>query len=585
MRFSAEKSVLFGKPITIGSVVFATGLVAYLDYWKFITSFKNFDGSTSRLGFATPHALSGLWIGLLAVIVLTAAAALWTIPPLHRAAGRSPLHALALAGATAATFSLGALWLTGGRGLDVERIAGIGATLLVALLVTHEGLLLAASPRHATARQAAGDQGGGLAGIRAVLFLFMMAEELSRSFLPLYARDLGTTIPGLTDGMAMSLPIGLFMLLVTVFTPFAGAWTDRFGSRRTLLVGSLPAVAGFAGTAAAHGLVELLLWRGGCALGYAVMFIGAQGFIARHTAREGRARGMARFVAAVVVAGLCGAPIGGILADHLGPRATFAVSAVLALASAVAAWRLLPNEAPERAKRHATRWRDYGLPLANRRFAALLLFSSIPTKLMLTGYLFYLVPVTLHGFGESPAAIGRIMMAYGLTIVLLGPWVSRAADRTGRHALLCGIGGLVSGTGTLVVLQAPGPLAVLAGVAALGVAHAFNNATQLALVPELCRDESARIGGASVFAVYRLVERGGSVLGPPLAAALADRLGARMALGALGALSLVTGVAFCVTFLLTPASLTESSLTESSLDPNSGPRGRAARDLLGEEAP
>ena len=68
---------------------------------------------------------------------------------------------------------------------------------------------------------------------------------------------------------------------------------------------------------------------------------------------------------------------------------------------------------------------------------------------MLTGYLFYLVPVSLHAAGETPAGIGRLMMAYGLIIVLLGPWVSRAADRTGRHALFAGLGGLVGGAGTL----------------------------------------------------------------------------------------------------------------------------------------
>lgn len=98
----------------------------------------------------------------------------------------------------------------------------------------------------------------------------------------------------------MGLPIGLFMALIAVLTPFAGHWADRFGSRRTLLLGTLPAVAGFIGTATAGSMTELLMWRGACALGYAVMFIGAQGFVARHTPADRRARGMAQFVAAVI---------------------------------------------------------------------------------------------------------------------------------------------------------------------------------------------------------------------------------------------------------------------------------------------
>ncbi len=510
----------------------AAGLVAYLDYAKFASTFNK------------DHPTLAVQLVALAVLTATAAGLLaWRAPALLESAARGPLRGMALAGAAVGTVTLGALAAMGAEAVQVLA-ADAAVVALVVLLLAHEALRLLAARTSGTG---AGEGGESLAGIRAALFLFMLAEELSRSFLPLYVRELYTPLPGLSDTVAMGLPIALFMLLVAVFTPFAGAWADRFGSRRTLLLGTLPAVAGFAGTAAAQTLPELLLWRSACALGYAVMFIGAQGFIARHTRRQDRARGMAQFVVAVVVAGLCGAPIGGILADHLGPRAVFWVSAALALASALAARGLLPSEAPERAER-AVAWRDYALVLANRRFLALLLLSSVPTKVMLTGWLFYLVPVHLHDLGETPAAIGRTMMAYGLTIALLGPWLSRAADRSGRHALFAGTGGLVGGVGALAVLHSPGTAAVLAGVAALGLAHALNNATQLALVPEVARAECARIGRTSVFAIYRLLERGGAVLGPVIAAALADWFGAVAALGALGALSLLTSAAFCAVF-------------------------------------
>ncbi|HYD68605.1 MFS transporter [Azospirillum sp.] len=489
----------------------------------------------------------------------------WRAPSLVRAACRTPLRATALAAAPAAALSLGtaavfaaALGPAAGRDLAWD----VAVVLLASLLTVFEGmLLLTAAPEPQAGEPKPNEPKpnepkpniGGLAGIRFALFLFMLAEELSRSFLPLYVRGLYTPVPGLSEALVMGMPIALFMLLAAVFTPFAGAWADRFGTRRTLLLGTLPAVAGFAGTAAAQTLGELLLWRGACAFGYAIMFIGAQGFVACHSRRQERARGMAQFVAAVVAAGLCGAPIGGILADHVGPRATFAVSALLTLAAVAAVAALLPAEAPERAGQPAATLRDYRRLLANPRFRALLLFSSVPTKLLLTGGLFYLVPVTLHGLGETPSAIGRTMMAYGLGIVVLGPWVSRLADRTGRHALIAGLGGLAGGAGLMAVLLDPGAAAVLAGVAALGVAHALNNATQLTLVPDVCRAECARIGTTGVFAIYRLLERGGAVLGPLLAAALADRFGPPMALGALGAIGLGCAAAFCLVFVLTPA--------------------------------
>lgn len=476
----------------------------------------------------------------------------WLRPSFLRLAGATPLRGLTVVAAAMLAFCV--MTLPGLAGLmPADAVRGFfhdaAMLLVVCLLLVFEGLLLLA------ARQGERDAEPASAAVgrmRAALFLFMLAEELSRSFLPLYARELYTPVPGLSETLMMGLPIGLFMALVAVFTPFAGHWADRFGSRRTLLLGTLPAVAGFIGTAVAGSMVELLLWRGACALGYAVMFIGAQGFVARHTPADRRARGMAQFVAAVIVAGLCGAPLGGILADQFGYRATFAVSALLALAAA-AAVTFLPADRVERVQGHPFRMGDAAALLANPRFLALLLFSSVPTKLMLTGYLFYLVPVSLHAAGETPAGIGRLMMTYGLIVVLLGPWVSRMADRTGRHALFAGLGGLIGGAGTLAILQEQGVAGILIGIAALGVAHAFNNATQLALVPEVCRADCARMGDSSVFAVYRLLERGGSAIGPLLAAVLADRFGIQAALVALGALGMLCGTAFCAVFLLAPS--------------------------------
>nr|WP_255635469.1 MFS transporter [Azospirillum sp. 412522] len=488
------------------------------------------------------------------ISVLSVAAGL-LLPAVLRMAGATPLRALATVGAGLLAFSAATLPRFVGM-LPAEAVRGFlydGAVLLVVcLLLAFEGLLLLAARPQRGDVEPASERASAVGGMRAALFLFMLAEELSRSFLPLYTRELYTPVPGLSETLMMGLPIGLFMFLVAVFTPFAGAWADRFGSRRTLLLGTLPAVAGFAGTAMAGSLMELLLWRGACALGYAVMFIGAQGFVARHTPADRRARGMAQFVAAVIVAGLCGAPLGGILADQFGYRSTFVVSALLALAAAGVV-TLLPADRVERVQRRPFRMGDAGSLLANPRFLALLMFSSVPTKLMLTGYLFYLVPVSLHAAGETPAGIGRLMMTYGLIIVLLGPWVSKMADRTGRHALFAGLGGLVGGAGTLAILQEQGVAGIVIGIAALGVAHALNNATQLALVPEVCRADCARMGESTVFAVYRLLERGGSVIGPLLAAALADRFGIQAALVVLGVLGMLCGTAFCIVFLLTPS--------------------------------
>nr|WP_209987500.1 MFS transporter [Azospirillum picis] len=546
--------------------IFCLSLLSYLIFAKFyaICGQQSFGFTGLSTGFSGPQAqhdgtaLCNMrdHIRVVAALPMAAVGILaLLLPSSMRLAGATPFRGLIPVTLAIVAFAAGLVpRLTGVLEPTALRSFLLEAAVMaaVSLLLAFEVLLLLAARPAPLARASGEDREGGVAAMRFALFLFMLAEELSRSFLPLYARELYVPVAGLSETLMMGLPIGLFMLLVAVFTPFAGVWADRFGSRRTLLLGVLPAVAGFAGTAAAQSLTELLLWRSACALGYAVMFIAAQGFIARHTPVGQRARGMARFVAAVIVAGLCGAPIGGILADHVGPRATFLVSALLALAAA-GTTLLLPADHPGAGQASPFRLRVAAGLFRNPRFMALLLFSSVPTKLMLTGYLFYLVPVSLHAAGETPAGIGRMMMLYGLIIALFAPRLSHVADRAGRHALFAGIGGLIGGAGTLVVLQAPGVPGIVAGIGALGIAHALNNSTQLALVPEVCRDECDRIGSTSVFAVYRLLERGGSVAGPLLAAALADRFGVQAALGALGVLGMLCGTAFCAVFLLVPS--------------------------------
>jgi hypothetical protein len=58
-----------------------------------------------------------------------------------------------------------------------------------------------------------------LAKIRAPLFMFILAEELTRSFLPGYVKGLLVPIPGISPQMVVGLPIALFMLIVAVGQP------------------------------------------------------------------------------------------------------------------------------------------------------------------------------------------------------------------------------------------------------------------------------------------------------------------------------------------------------------------------------
>jgi MFS family permease len=107
-----------------------------------------------------------------------------------------------------------------------------------------------------------------------------------------------------------------------------------------MLVGAIVATVGFTGTALAYNLYDLILWRSLCALGYAMVFVAAQGYVLDRTGQQNRRRASRCSSARSWWRPVCGPSIGGILADNIGFRAAFGVSAVMSLLSILAIARL-----------------------------------------------------------------------------------------------------------------------------------------------------------------------------------------------------------------------------------------------------
>jgi predicted MFS family arabinose efflux permease/HAMP domain-containing protein len=371
--------------------------------------------------------------------------------------------------------------------------------------------------------------------IRLPLFLFVFAEEISRSFMPLYIRDLYAPIPGLTPEMVIGLPIALFMLVIALASPSGALLAGRLGARRVFMIGLVPATIGFVMSALAVSVYDLIVWRAATALGYAFITMACQGYIAQVSRQHRRAQGLGVYVGAVLTASVCGTGIGGVLAERVGYRATFLVAGALTVITAVLIWRLLDGSHPP-GDNPTPRKRDFLRLLRNWRFSALVAFAAIPSKLALTGFLFFLVPLTLS---RDPSIdlgdMARIMMAYPISVVLLSPLAARFADRVGWKAGLVAVGGLIGGAGlVLPAFWGDSARALQAAILLLGISHGLSASPQLAMIPDLCWTECRAIGQTNVLAFLRLAERVGSFVGPLLAAALIPLYGNQGAVVALG---------------------------------------------------
>lgn len=442
-------------------------------------------------------------------------------------------------------------------GLMMEMLLDVLVVLVVSLFVTLELLHFMAGARVQQAlgtpdrpgqpASAIGSSDVELAKVRAPLFVFILAEELTRSFLPGYAQDLMVPIAGLSPHLVLSLPIALFMLVVALGQPYFGVLSDRWGTRRTMLLGAGVAAAGFFASALAVSVLDLLLWRSLCAVGYAMVFVAAQGHVLAHSTARNRAAGFATFVGAIMVATVCGPSIGGILADNLGERPTFAVAGVLALLS-LAFIRHLPSRPPAGpvpgSAPRVPRWPDVAALLANRRFLTVTALAAMPAKILLTGLCFYLVPLYVTSSGGTQAMAGRVLMTYGVMVVLLSPLAAGWARTRERMEALVGGGLLLSGLGGLTLLAGDSIEHVFVAVVLVGIGQAMSISAQSALVSEHCAASIAALGEGAVFGVYRLLERLGNAAGPLLAAALVMTHGYRSGFIALGGFVCLCGLAF-----------------------------------------
>ncbi|CAO3444270.1 MFS transporter [Azospirillum largimobile] len=390
--------------------------------------------------------------------------------------------------------------------------------------------------------------------LRLPVFLFCLSEELSRPFLPAYAKSFAGEVPWLTPDMVVSLPITLFMLIWALSQPGGARFSERWGRSRAFTIGALLGSVSLALTAFAGSLAELMLWRCLTALGYGLVLITAQGIVIDHTTPRNRAAGMAMFIGALLAAGVCGPVSGGIIADQIGFRATFLLGALLALGSGLSVSLLLlrgrgaaQSHSGAAAGAAARPAMGSALPLfRDFRFSALMVLSAIPTKIASTAFLFCLVPLLLTADGASKAEIGRVQMMYFVAFILVSPLAASLSDRWQARRGFIAAGGIGTLASCLPIIATQSLWGPPLAIALFGLSQALVGAPQLTLVSQIARDgglpETAAIGW------YRLIERLGGALGPVTAMAVAVATSYREAMLSIGLLCGASALLFWILF-------------------------------------
>ncbi len=390
--------------------------------------------------------------------------------------------------------------------------------------------------------------------IRIPLFIFAFAEELQKSFLPLFVRQVYKPVPWLTESVVIGLPIVMWLAIVGLASPFSSSLTNRYGSRNIFLMGLVPAIAGFIGCGLAHTIYEVIFWRGTTALGYAIVTIACQEYILVDKVGGSRAVNLAIFVGVIMSASMSGTAIGGILASRIGYQPVFMIAAILAFAAGIIAYRMLSpkiGSKTEVGKESQSNVTKILTVLTNSRFMVLLLCAAIPSSVLTAAFLWYLVPLYLFELGATPAEIGRTMMVYYLLIVVAGPLAPRIVNRFGGLGWLIGFGSLLSALGLVFFHNWRSIWAVVFAVAIMGISHAMTKAPQIALALELTQREIELVGQNIVLNFLRTLERMGSVAGLLFSATMVHIYGYETTIGITGVMVCGAAIFFLLFFMIT----------------------------------
>ncbi|MCY4153032.1 MAG: MFS transporter [Aestuariivita sp.] len=384
-----------------------------------------------------------------------------------------------------------------------------------------------------------------LSHVRLPLFLFFLAEALLRPILPQF---LGTFAPTESDSNFWTGIIMAGFMATSLFSVLVGSFlSERTGGPRLVFfVGAVCSGFGMFGHLIANDFYSILGSRMLAGLGYGLVYAAAQVHVAKHTDPIRRTTGFSSFLAVIVAAEVCGPAIGGIVADRFGLFPAFSTAFALIVSSGALCLLLLPrispsitnpNMRPELSRTEAasnqalqmTGWRSQlemaREILSNKRFSVAIICFAIPAKALLTGGLFLLVPLIVFASGGGAAESARVLMGYGLAILLLLIFVAPLADRWRGFSLWVAAGSMVAAVGFIVpngwiLLGDGGLLFLFIATVLFGIGQTLSIPTQISFLLESTDRQTMRFGSGPVLGLFRFLERLGSFAGPLIAGVL-----------------------------------------------------------------
>ncbi len=159
-------------------------------------------------------------------------------------------------------------------------------------------------------------------------------------------------------------------------------------------------------------------------------------------------------------------------------------------------------------------WRSYVHP----SFLIPSLLVGLPAGMVLTGFLYFVIPTSLKSMEVSQAEIGRLFMLYGLCFVFLGPMLAKFANKYQSQRFFVLLLGLTSGASILSAIIIPNYTGFILAVFLVGISQCLLSSSMLEYI--LALPSMKNTDKVITSSVYRMCERSGQIIGPMLCSVL-----------------------------------------------------------------
>lgn len=402
----------------------------------------------------------------------------------------------------------------------IKKIALEALTvLIVSLLTMVELILFLVQVLHNKTRDTVAQYSGvNFLVIRPLAFIFFVAWAMSISFIPLMMLELYQPFWGLSEGVAVGLPVSMEAFTTIFSTVVTGYLIDRRGWKPSFVYGVLIFAAGTLLSAFTRSEEIFILSRAITGIGYGFAWMSLRGFAAMAPMGDGKTMAFAGLNAGIYAGINCGVVLGAMLAEQMGFSKVFMLSAVLALVTSVVTYlftnNLIISNATAPAKgQQALRdtWRNLKAVCQDPKILSFFLLIAIPSSIFLM-FLDYCIPVLAKNAQVDSADVGWAFLLYGLCVVYLGPYLAKFVGKQNSLKKAMLLSNLICVLGLLIFTMIGSYASAIVAVILLGISSSFGFVAKNNYLLSL---ESVKmLGAATTLGLYGVVNKLGQVIGP-----------------------------------------------------------------------